>query len=526
MSYDLKPNSHESNQLSAKMRFPLCFLILILSILLVYQLYPRFVSQIHHHQAKNLLLKKYYGLALSHLRKAIHYQPGDYGIQRELGNTCYKLAELKTDPEGAFLLTRQAKDYYLKSIHLNPLDAATAYGLARGESKLERMHQYFHQEKKNNPYHPLPYFKRAITLNPYGMLTHYIMARYLYRHQKEEELLSTIRTMARIYPSVHWYLEKEVFWGLPVKEAFKTGLQQAIDQNTFGKEAHKAMSYFLAGEEDWPGAISHYTKALQHQVKRNDTEDFIELGRLYLNNGQFKEAETSFLTCLKISRKKEEDLERLYYLYKRENYTERIFRFYQHVSERFTLSSRMNIFMARSLIDLKRYYAAQQILIDLNQKDPTAEAYYLLARIAKAEDDWDNMELTIQKATVLDPMNSKYHLLFSRVLYRLRKLARAEEEADLAIKHQSEFSPWFFDHRAWIRWDRKNYSAALQDWKAAIKLESNKKDKAYFYAQTAEAFSKLGDLTLAIDYYQKAVELDPENKKYQKRFPELSAESS
>lgn len=520
MSYELKPLSYP---LSPKKHHVLCILILVLSILFFYQLSLRLISQIQYHQAKNLLLKGYYGLAVNHLKKAAHYQPGDYRIQGKLGNTCYKLAELKTDAEGASLLTRKAKDYYLKSFQLNPLDAETAHGLARGEARLERMYQYLHPEKKDNPYHPLPYFKQAISLNPNGVLNHYVMARYLYRHDKEKELLSVVRTLAQIYPSVHWYLKKEAFWLSPAKEAFKTGLQQAIEKNTSNKDAHKAMSYLLAEEKDWPGAISHYRQALLYKANRNNTEDFIELGRLYLNNGQFEEAEASFFKGLDLSRTKEKDLERLYYLYKKEDYAEKLSQFYQEVSRRFTLSSRMNILMARSLIDLKRYHQAQQILIDLNQKEPTAEAYYWLARIAKAEEDWDNMELAIQKATVFDPTNSEYHLLFSRVLKRLRKLDRAEKEASLAIKHRIKPSPWLFSHRAWIRWDRKNYQGALQDWKSAIKLKPN---RASFYAHAAEAYRKLGDLTLAIDYYQQAIKLDPKNKRYQKRYHELRAHSS
>ena len=520
MSYELKPISY---QLSAKMRFAICALILFLFLFGFYQLSLRLISQIQYHQAKNLLLKGYYGLAVNHLKEAAHYQPGDYKIQRELGNTCYKLAELKTDAEGASLLTRKAKDYYLKSFQLNPLDAETAYGLARGEARLERIYQYFHPEKKDNPYQPLPWFKQAISLNPNGVLNHYVMARYLYRHDKEEELLSVVCAMARIYPSVYWYLKKEPFWGPPVKEAFKTGLQQAIEKNTSNRDAHKVMSYLLAGEEDWSGAILHYSQALKYRANQNNTGDYIHLGRLYLNNGQFEKAEASFFKGLDISRTKEKDLERLYHIYKKDNYTEKLYQFYRQVSHRFTLSSRMNILMARSLIDLKRYYQAQQVLIDLNQNEPTAEAYYWLARIAKAEEDWDNMELAIQKATVLDPTNSEYHLLFSRVLKRLRKLDRAEREVGLAIKHQIDSSPWLFSHRAWIRWDRKNYSGALQDWRSAIKLKPN---RASFYAHAAETCRKLGDLTLAINYYQKAVELDPENKKYQKRYRELIADSS
>lgn len=500
------------------MRSALCAFILILSLLAFYQLSVRLVSQIQYHQSKNLLLKGYYGLAVNHLKKAAHYQPGDYRIQRELGKTCYKVAELKTDAEGAFLLTRKAKDHYLKSFQLNPLDAETAYGLARGEARLERMYQYFHPEKKDNPYQPLPYFKQAISLNPNGVLNHYVMARYLYNHDKEEELLSVVRTLAQIYPPVCDYLEKEPFWSPSVKEAFKTGLQQAIEKNISNRDAHKAMSYLLAGEKDWSDAISHYKQALKYETKRNNTEDFLQLGSLYLKNGQFEKAEKCFFQGLNISRTREKYLERLYYLYKDEGYSTKLYQFYQQVGRCIPLSSRMNILIARSLIDLRLYDHAQQILMDVNQDDPTAEAHYWLARIAEAEKDWDSMELAIQKATVLDPTNSDYHLLFSQALVRMNKLDRAEKEADLAARHLLKQSPWPLNQRGWIRWIKQDYVGALKDWQSAITLAPH---IVSFYAQVAEVYTKLEDLSLAMEYYQRAIKLDPKNKRYQKRYRKL-----
>jgi tetratricopeptide (TPR) repeat protein len=183
----------------------------------------------------------------------------------------------------------------------------------------------------------------------------------------------------------------------------------------------------------------------------------------------------------------------------------------------------MDILLARSLIDLKRYHKARQILIDLNQKEPTAKAYYWLARIAQIEKDWDSMELAIQKATVLEPKNSHYHLLFSRVLKRIRKLDRAEKEAGLAIKNSAKPSPGLFNHRAWIRWAQKDYLGAVKDWKLAIRLSPK---RATFYARAAEAYRMLGYWLAAMDYYQKAMKLDPENKRYKKRYQEFKASES
>ena len=214
-------------------------------------------------------------------------------------------------------------------------------------------------------------------------------------------------------------------------------------------------------------------------------------------------------------------LERLYHLYRNAGYPEELHRFYQQVNSRFVLSARMDILMARSLMDLKRYNQAQRILTDLNQREPTAEAYYWLARIAETEKDWDGMELAIQKATVLDPKNSHYHLTFSQVLKRLKKLERAEKEAGLALKHQGKLNPWLLNHRAWIRWGREDYLGAARDWKKAIRL---KPGRASFYAHVAEAYRKLGDRPLATDYYEKALNLDSDNDRYQKRYLDLKGQ--
>ena len=182
----------------------------------------------------------------------------------------------------------------------------------------------------------------------------------------------------------------------------------------------------------------------------------------------------------------------------------------------------MDILMARCLIDLKQYEQARRTLKDLNQREPTAEAYYWLARIAETEKDWDSMELTIQKATLLDPTNSRYRLTFSQVLARLKKLNRAEKEASLAIKRSPEPSPWLFNHRAWIRWRQNDYEGALKDWRSAILL---KPDRAAFYAQAAEAYRRIGDWPYAIAYYKKASQLDPENTRYHERYLELKTEN-
>jgi tetratricopeptide (TPR) repeat protein len=500
----------------------LCALILLLCLTAFYHLFLHLISQIHYHRAEALLRDRNYGLAISHLKTAYRYGADDYQIPKQLGDAFHQLGQSAARARQAFLFALKAKGFYLEASRLNPLDADTAYGQAREEARLEKLFEYLHPEGRHNPYEALPFFRKAILLRPNGILYRYAMARYLYDHKKTDELLTVVRTLARVYPPAYHYLKGEPLWTSPVREAVKEGIGQAIEEGISRKEAHRSMSFLMAEEEEWRGAIAHYGKALLSQPFDNCAGDYIHLGRLYLKDGDPEGAQEAFFQALELSRSKEGDLEGLYQIYKDEDYSEEFYRFYEQASRRFSLSYQADILLARNLIDLKKYHRARGVIVDLIQKEPTAEAYYWLARIAHIQEDWDGMELAIQKATVLEPANSQYHLLFSEVLKRMRKLDRAEKEATLAIKYSPQPSPWLFNNRAWVRWAQEDYSGAAEDWKSAIRLGP---ETAPFYAQAAEAYRMLGDWPGAIDYYQKALQLDPENKGYQKRYRELKAES-
>ena len=183
----------------------------------------------------------------------------------------------------------------------------------------------------------------------------------------------------------------------------------------------------------------------------------------------------------------------------------------------------MQITSACYLMDMKQYRRAQRILTDLNKQNPNAEAYYWLARISETEKDFDAMELQIQKATVLDPSNMNYRQMFLGLLKRLGKLDTAEKEIGLMIQNSDNPSPRLFDERAKLRRNRNDYTGAIEDWKSAIRLAPK---NAAFCADIAEVYMKLGNLPLAIKYYQQAVQLDPGNKGYAGKYKKLKGESS
>ena len=510
------PSSNPQSAIA--LRTALCAILLLVSAFAMYRLSLRFMGQIHHHGAEALMRAGYHGLALARLNKAVDKIPGDPGVHRSLGQIHLKLGALKRSPGLAINQARQSQDAYMRAAELNPLDAQAAYGMAKAVNRLDEIKRYGHPETKGVSYDPDPHFKEAIRLRPNGILYRYAYARYLARTGRLDELASTVQKLAYTYPPSYHYIRKEPFWSPPVKEACRKGLEAAIAENVSPRAARLAVSSMLARDREWAAAIEQYKAALTHKAFDNKAGDYVRLGCLYMENGEYDEARSCFFRALSMSRNRDQLMTQLYQLYRRQKQSEKFEAFFREADRTFILPQGAQILLARTLMDLKQNYQARRILSEMVQKRPSAEGYYRLARIAQADKDWDGMELAGQKATVLEPENSTYHLIFSQALKQMKKLERAEKEADLALKYEKKPSPWSLNHRAWIRWARKDYPGSLKDWIKAIGLKS---DSASLYAHAAEAHVKLGHVSAALEYYKKAVKLGPGNARYGERMRKI-----
>ena len=495
-------------------------LIFIMSVIALYYLCLCLVSQIYYQRAKQLFQEEYYGLSAKSLEKAYQYQTQNFRILKQLGKTYYKLGLLAKGEKQSFFNFIKAREYYSKAYRLNPQDSEAAYGIAIQEAHLEKLYGLLYPSNGDQPYQALPYFYKAIDLWPNSIIYRYTLARYLYDHRKIKELSTVIQTLCSIYPPAYRFLKNEPLWSIQVSGAVKRGLEDALDKGILVMEAHRGMSYLMEEQEQLNNAIFHLRKALSHNTFRRKAGDYFHLGYLYLKNRQIEEAGGSFLEGLDISQSREKDLERLYHIYRQQGYHEELYQFFEKVRGRFILSYQMDILTARSLIDLQRLNQAKSILIDINNIKPTADAYYWLARIARIEGEWEKAEIAAQKATVLEPAESKHHSMFSLALTHLKKLDRAEEEAGKAIRYSEKPYPWLYTARAWVRCEKKEYEKAAIDLKMAIKLAPG---NASLYAQAAECYVMLKNFSSAVEYYKKANIFDPTNENFKKRYNEINA---
>jgi len=492
-------------------------IIVGISIVVHYHLGVCLVSRYYCREANRLFHDGCYGLAARCLEKAAEWDPAYGPIFTRQGEAYLKTASFVSDPAMASQLAGQSRQSYQKAVGLNPLSVESIYGLAKAESVLETL------RSDSTAYAPESLFRKAVQLRPNSIQYRYALIKYLASRNKTDKLLPMVADMARIYPDCVAVLKKEPFWSPEMKTQLRMGLAQSIQQGICIESAHRALSSLAAGESDWQTALNEFRQALENKVSGAGRDDYMRLGHLFLKARQIEDAGNAFIRSLHDSHCMDTDLERIYQAYRGEKASEALIQLFQIHSPQLRVFPMTNLLIARSYMDLKEYRQARLVLDEMNRNAPRAEAFYQLARIDQFEKQWDAMELHSQKATVLDPTTSRYHLLFSQALIRQGKLQRAESEAGLALKAASRPSAGLYHHRARIRWKSQNFSDAAADWKSAIELSPR---NAGYYARAGEAYARMGHIEQAIGYLSEATGLASDPTYYRKRYRELKCLTS
>jgi tetratricopeptide (TPR) repeat protein len=242
------------------------------------------------------------------------------------------------------------------------------------------------------------------------------------------------------------------------------------------------------------------------------------LGKLYLSAKQFNGAELAFLASLK-TKDRDDRLKHIWLQYERSNSFKEFLDFAKKLAERRYASQFIEILQAESLIAIGQYEQALSHLLRINSPKFESQGLNLQAHIAEYRKDWDAMELRSQRATVLDPEKSDNFLLLARALQNQKKWLQAEEAANDGITRSARENPWLYHNRAWTRWNRKNFEGAENDWRKAIGISP---DIASFYFNIALIYERRGQVDQAVIELKKAINLKPDDQRYQKKLEEVS----
>jgi len=508
---------HRSPPISV--RYLLSSVIILIALAALYPLTIRLLAQLHFTAAEKSIVAWQYPAALAELQKAVALQANDFQIHNELGNVYYKLAREDQESDQALQLLDKAKEHFQEALRLLPLDARSAYGLARTEILIEKTN-YLSGKGSPLPEDSPALFalEKAIALRPASTVYRLAYARYLYLHEETEKLLAQMRTLGSLQPTLYGVLRREPFWSSAARQEFFAGVEQALAQGVNPRQSLLAASELRAEEKNWKGAVILRQQGMAVQSSLNSAADFIRLGFLQLMTGEPDQAAEDFSRALSISNDIENDIITIMEVCKNAESPDRLISFYRQAAKGYGNSLRMDIAAARYLFAMKNYELARIVLQEANTRRQSGEAYYWLARIAETEDDLDEVELSIQKAAMLAPENSSYHLMFSQVLNRLQKYERAEKEAGLAIDHIEKASAGLYHYRASLRMRINDHAGALADWLQALAIEPENASFSYQAGYVAEKMDRIDE---AAEHYRNAIALAPGNKTYIQRLDRI-----
>lgn len=497
----------------------LCLLVIINCILLL--------SRFQYQKGINFMSEKAYDKAVDSFTRAENLIPQIFGktlflqdymrIHTQKGMAFHDQGLALWKEKGistkVSALYQKAGTSLTKAAKIDSSDYITTYWLAKTQNALESITGYL-KPREPNPYDARPIYERAIALRPSGIEVHYSYIRYLYNKGEQKRISKLVQYMTRIYPQSYHHLKKEPFFNDSLLANMETGLLAALDQNITPKSALQALSDIQVKKQDYKKAIAYYRQSLEVEPFANTSGNYLHMGQLYLKTQIPEKMEKTtiwFTKALKTAANFDAALARIFHIYTKEKALNEFIRFSIHIEENLAHTPGLSINIAKAWIKMGNPQLARARLIKLNAKEPNARAHYLLATIAEKEKDWDQVEISAQKAITLDRENSTYYQLFSKALLYQKKYTHAEEIATKAIQYAPKDNPWVLNNRAGIRWRLKQYTPAAEDWQKAFTLKPDHSDFPY---RIALAFEQEGQFKQALTFAQQALTLAPNNKTY------------
>ena len=151
-------------------------------------------------------------------------------------------------------------------------------------------------------------------------------------------------------------------------------------------------------------------------------------------------------------------------------------------------------------------------------KDPAT--LNLIAESLQAEQQWENSEPVLKRALVLDANNPNALYLLGRMLVVYKRYQEAEPYLKLATEVSPRaFQPFNLLGRSYLGMDRFEDAEMIYERAAAFASPGDRKQLAgtYGFEGVGDGYLKANKKTSAARAYQRALELDPDNKELEQK---------
>ena len=395
-------------------------LILVVAALSIYFLAELSVSRFHSQRGMDNIKINVLTVAEEELALASHYLPSGvqfFGndMQRlsvAYGTLYFKKAGVSRDISQLEKNLTLSVNQYEKAVSLNPLDAIAATGLANAITAQQDLFTWMYPGSKN-PYNALPLHLRVIKLRPNATVIRYNYVLYLAAQKDEEQLDAAVTKLVSINPRSYRRLSKEKFYTAHL-EAVKKGAIEATKSEIIERDAYLTLSDIAYAEDDLINALHYYKQMLAVEDAKNRVSNYIQGARLALLNEDLNQASVYFLRSLEVSQDPDKTIRTIHKVYSDLSRDVSFVGFAKTASDTFNLSNLLEICVARSLQGAGQMELAKAKLKRIDSGKYAGESLYYLAKIYQQEEDWDNMELASQRASVLNPEEARYHKLFLR----------------------------------------------------------------------------------------------------------------
>lgn len=359
-------------------------------------------------------------------------------IHTALGKVWYEKArQRKPNRMDLYAAMQISLEHYQKALDLGSCDITTVKGIAETTAELEfAFYDLF--PGRENRYNAHPLFRQVLRLHPDNIHSQTAVAKYFYKKGMEKELYSQVRHMAEGLPSCYQKLRQEAFYSPPLAQALKEGFERAVEKNIYKASAYISLSTIMNEERQFSEAAEYLKKAMEFQRVGKTPRNFMKLGALFLKAEKDQQAGKAFLSGLNISSKPLNYLRAVYNKFSTHNNYSGFVEFAAFAEAAHFGGDNLQIYVAKAQMEQKLFEPAKETLEDINARHPDPQAYYLLALLAKKQRDWDAMELSIHKATVLDPDNAGYFDLLADSLIYQKKYRSAVEYMRKAIENDPE----------------------------------------------------------------------------------------